>query len=1681
MRADADSRRRPRAVGPVGVALVLLLGLLAGTAERVDAVDAPKVAMVDVRSLIVHPSSGLVVISGDDRVEVRDADGAIQGSLGGLAGPSGLVPVGDDQVAVVETTGNAIQLLDVTTTTAVASYPTGVAPHGSVTLAGGRLWFTSVGSGPLRGLHDIDLATGTVTDHGLSWPRATVHAVPGHPDRLLVEVRDGLDLTVHDLDISGTMAAPIASSDPVVGLTTGDLVVDEGGAHVYLPTSNQGIVTLDYPGLSHTASPAGSTSSGTLSNLAYSPGLGGVLVQGVNAVLGARLVDGRRQGSISTGLGDGVQLVALSPDGRRAYAVERLLARGMAVVDLGPTITSVMPSSVIAGTPATITVSGSMLAGVEEVDVDGIPVAFTTSNTTLRLTLPVDESSGTRTLTLRSPLGSAVGTVAATPFDPGTLTVWVHERWGDPIGGVALTLTGGALAGPVTGATGPDGRHTFEGLSWGSDHRLELHDPQGRVIDEVVTGIAVSPGADVDQRIEATPRTASAPGLVGPTPPGGGLRWTLDPGTGAVLLRTGDDLMTFDPSIPRMHRDLATEPAGTAVLDGTTYAVDEGGPVVAVDAAAATTSVVADIGQPVDLGVAAAGGRLWFTTDTPTGALGSIDPATGATTITAFAAHDAVLGAVPDAPLLLVKLDGSPSVGVVDVSGGEPVLAYAVTGFSPNGAAASAAADRLWLPAGETFELSTGAPVTPVATSSMVPPPAVAHSAQHGGLLLVGDAVVAAATGETLVEVAELTAGSALFSADGTHLHGEYGFRLATFDLLPQVDEILPAAVVAGVPTEVVIRGRALGSAEVQVDGQDVAVLAGAPDELRVAVPTDRPAGTSTVEVTTPIGTTSVPLTIDENVGAVLHGTVRGPDGPVAGAVLTLTGDDLPGPAATTTGVDGSYAFAPQPLSEGLRLHVDDPTDDHIAQSIVGIALRPNDDRRLDVDLSATTTAPEGGVVSANVLSGSPFEVVDVPGHHRHVGATGDEVVVVDDQGRLRGRVVGSGQPVALAVEGSTVWAGDATGHLIGIDILTMAVGPTVPVGDDAGPDLVAAGGRLWFTTGDGASIGSYDLGDGSVVVPAIAGPADGLALVVDRPDELLAWEDGTVRRFDVGAAPTQLMTYELGPCDDCPADVGASATLDRLWTTAGDELDLSSGDPSGTTYDVPADQGAVAPTSRHDGLLALGQRLFRIGDGRVIERLDGGSVAWPDEDGTVIVGRYLRIDLVDLAPFGHLAPSARPSGDGGLVTIAGTGLGSTTAVRVDGTPMAFSVDPYGVVTFDLPASFTSGYPEPSELAVEVDTVVGTTTLDQTLRIGAKAPAPPRWVEADANQFVRIGWSAPEDEGSGPVTGYVVTVGTEEYVVGASQDELYPTSVPDGEVEITVEAVNEAGRSEPATTTVTADAMPTLWPTGRTAVAGAGFVRVSWSPPSFTGSGPLVAYEIADADLSRVISVPADRLEATLVDLPAGVPVELKIRARNIHGASRWVSVPSATPTPPLATFTDVDVDRPLYWEIWSAVDQGITTGFDDGTFRPDDVVTRQAAVTFLWRAAGSPTGFPDPGFADVAATNPFRPAIAWAVATGVTTGYADGSFRPTDPVSRQSWLAFQHRAAGAPTGPFPDPGFSDVPATHPFALPIAWAVDQAITTGYVDGTFRPTDPVTRQAAVAFLVRPTWPTWEPVG
>ena len=127
-------------------------------------------------------------------------------------------------------------------------------------------------------------------------------------------------------------------------------------------------------------------------------------------------------------------------------------------------------------------------------------------------------------------------------------------------------------------------------------------------------------------------------------------------------------------------------------------------------------------------------------------------------------------------------------------------------------------------------------------------------------------------------------------------------------------------------------------------------------------------------------------------------------------------------------------------------------------------------------------------------------------------------------------------------------------------------------------------------------------------------------------------------------------------------------------------------------------------------------------------------------------------------------------------------------------------------------------------------------------------------------------------------------------------------------------------------------------------------------------------------------------------------------------------------------------------------------------------------------RAAGVRGDVMTLDFPDVPQDHPFRAEIDWLVLSGIASGYADGTFRPASPVSRQAMAAFLHRMAGSPehVPPATSP-FADVPTSNPFYGPITWLAQQGITTGtpQPDGTvlFRPTEPVSRQAMAAFLHR----------
>ncbi len=104
--------------------------------------------------------------------------------------------------------------------------------------------------------------------------------------------------------------------------------------------------------------------------------------------------------------------------------------------------------------------------------------------------------------------------------------------------------------------------------------------------------------------------------------------------------------------------------------------------------------------------------------------------------------------------------------------------------------------------------------------------------------------------------------------------------------------------------------------------------------------------------------------------------------------------------------------------------------------------------------------------------------------------------------------------------------------------------------------------------------------------------------------------------------------------------------------------------------------------------------------------------------------------------------------------------------------------------------------------------------------------------------------------------------------------------------------------------------------------------------------------------------------------------------------------------------------DNPYYTAILWAVGEGITNGVDSTHFAPDATVTRAQFVTFLWRYENKPAAKPGIALKDIdTVTNAdFKAAILWAAGEEITTGYSDGTFRPNAACTRAHVVTFIYR-----------------------------------------------------------------------
>ncbi len=169
--------------------------------------------------------------------------------------------------------------------------------------------------------------------------------------------------------------------------------------------------------------------------------------------------------------------------------------------------------------------------------------------------------------------------------------------------------------------------------------------------------------------------------------------------------------------------------------------------------------------------------------------------------------------------------------------------------------------------------------------------------------------------------------------------------------------------------------------------------------------------------------------------------------------------------------------------------------------------------------------------------------------------------------------------------------------------------------------------------------------------------------------------------------------------------------------------------------------------------------------------------------------------------------------------------------------------------------------------------------------------------------------------------------------------------------------------------------------------------------------------------------------------------------------------------------FTDVHAEDYYYDAVLWAAQEGVTGGTSDTLFAPNAGCTRAQAVTFLWRAAGSPEPkSADLPFTDVPADAYYAKAVAWAVENDVAKGVSETAFAPDTSCTRAQIVTFLWRAQQSPASGGENP-FADVPAAAYYYNAVLWAVENDVAKGVSETAFAPNDNCTRAQIVTLIYR----------
>lgn len=178
----------------------------------------------------------------------------------------------------------------------------------------------------------------------------------------------------------------------------------------------------------------------------------------------------------------------------------------------------------------------------------------------------------------------------------------------------------------------------------------------------------------------------------------------------------------------------------------------------------------------------------------------------------------------------------------------------------------------------------------------------------------------------------------------------------------------------------------------------------------------------------------------------------------------------------------------------------------------------------------------------------------------------------------------------------------------------------------------------------------------------------------------------------------------------------------------------------------------------------------------------------------------------------------------------------------------------------------------------------------------------------------------------------------------------------------------------------------------------------------------------------------------------------------------------------PIWPYTDANASEWYHDGVHYCIENGLISGYGHGKFGPGDTLTRGMLVQILYNKAGRPDVSGDSPFGDVSGEKYYAGAVAWASGNGLVKGYGDGTFRPDEPVTREQIAVILYRYAahrgGDVTSRADLAGYTDGAQISSYAREaIAWAKAKDFINGTDWGGIHPGGYASRAETAVILMR----------